>query len=249
LALFEPTRNLLYFLESNQNTQSSLFGSPGVIGSIMQNDQAASPNSYPLAVAARILGISGDALRMRIHRGRAKGFKKGGRLFAVLEPDDLALAPQGAAEASPRPVKISRVGPAVEPSRPGMSYRTRRDPESGLLAKLIARIDELETLARRDRELLGALHGRIAELESLLSSVSPRSLQVSEIEKEELVLIPEAGKQPGSGPAAPAKGEDDRRSELIARLSTLGLAPEERRAAAEIVERLLGDGGGNAGKT
>jgi hypothetical protein len=146
-------------------------------------------------------------------------------------------------------VKISRVGPAVEPSRPGMSYRTRRDPESGLLAKLIARIDELETLARRDRELLGALHGRIAELESLLSSVSPRSLQVSEIEKEELVLIPEAGKQPGSGPAAPAKGEDDRRSELIARLSTLGLAPEERRAAAEIVERLLGDGGGNAGKT
>jgi hypothetical protein len=239
----------LYFRALDQVAQTALFGSLGVIGFIMQDDQAASPNSYPLAVAARILGISGDALRMRIHRGRAKGFKKGGRLFAVLEPDDLALVSQGTAETTPRPLKISRVSPAAEPPRPAMSYRRRRDPESGLLAKLIARIDELETLARRDRELLGALHGRIAELESLLSSVSPRSLQGSEIEKEELVLIPEAGKQAGSGQAAPAKGEDDRRAELIARLSTLGLAPEERRAAAEIVERLLGDGGGNAGKT
>jgi hypothetical protein len=43
------------------------------------------PNALPLALAAARLGISPDALRMRINRGRIKGFKQGGRLFAVLD--------------------------------------------------------------------------------------------------------------------------------------------------------------------
>lgn len=41
----------------------------------------------PLAAAAARLGISPDALRMRIRRGKARGFKRGGRLFVALAED------------------------------------------------------------------------------------------------------------------------------------------------------------------
>ena len=50
-----------------------------------QNPPDALPLPLPLAVAAARLGIRPDALRMRINRGKIKGFKRGGRLFAVLE--------------------------------------------------------------------------------------------------------------------------------------------------------------------
>ena len=46
-----------------------------------QNDS----DALPLALAAARLGISSDALRMRINRGKITGFKRGGRLFAVLD--------------------------------------------------------------------------------------------------------------------------------------------------------------------
>ncbi len=48
-----------------------------------ETEQHAS-DALPLALAAARLGISPDALRMRINRGKIKGFKRSGRLFAVL---------------------------------------------------------------------------------------------------------------------------------------------------------------------
>ena len=51
--------------------------------------------ALPLAEAAACLGITPDALRMRIRRGRAEGFKRGGRLFVYLP--EIAIAP-GASE-------------------------------------------------------------------------------------------------------------------------------------------------------
>ena len=42
-------------------------------------------DGLPLVQAASRLGISPDALRMRINRGKIKGYKRGGRLFAVLD--------------------------------------------------------------------------------------------------------------------------------------------------------------------
>ncbi len=41
-------------------------------------------DTLPLAAAAARLGIRPDALRMRINRGKIKGFKRDGRLFVVL---------------------------------------------------------------------------------------------------------------------------------------------------------------------
>ena len=62
-------------------------------------------DALPLALAAARLGISSDALRMRINRGKIRGFKKGGRLFAVLD------------EAPRQPQRTARVG--TEQTAPG----------------------------------------------------------------------------------------------------------------------------------
>ena len=43
--------------------------------------------ALPLAAAARRIGLSSDALRMRIYRGKAQGFKRDGRLFVYVEGD------------------------------------------------------------------------------------------------------------------------------------------------------------------
>ena len=43
--------------------------------------------ALPLAAAARRIGLNPDALRMRIYRGKAEGFKLDGRLFVYVESD------------------------------------------------------------------------------------------------------------------------------------------------------------------
>jgi hypothetical protein len=66
--------------------------------------------ALPLALAAARLGISSDALRMRLRRGKAKGFKRDGRLFVYLneQPNKPVRLPAGAGEQE-----------GVEGSRPG----------------------------------------------------------------------------------------------------------------------------------
>ncbi len=56
----------------------------------------------PLAAAAARLGISPDALRMRIRRGRVRGFKRGGRLFVAFAEDPNASV-RSATEQSEQP--------------------------------------------------------------------------------------------------------------------------------------------------
>ena len=57
----------------------------------------------PLAAAAARLGISPDALRMRVRRGKARGFKRGGRLFVTLAKDPNGSV-RSAAEQSEQPM-------------------------------------------------------------------------------------------------------------------------------------------------
>ena len=106
----------------------------------------------PLAEAAARLGLSRDALRMRIRRGKARGFKRGRQLFVWLE-DTAAEAPARAAE------------PQAVPDR-GQSAKGRdrgRDREAGPgwpllveqqrqeIARLIQETDRLN--ARLERHL------------------------------------------------------------------------------------------------
>ena len=48
---------------------------------------ATAVGALPLAEAAARLGLSRDALRMRLRRGKARGFKQDGQLFVVLDAD------------------------------------------------------------------------------------------------------------------------------------------------------------------
>ncbi len=100
-----------------------------------QNDSGA----LPLALAAARLGISSDALRMRINRGKIRGFKKAGRLFAVLEEASNQVqrtARAGTEQTTPgrfdpardRPASVRSPGEA--PSR-GESSRRSAAPEPG----------------------------------------------------------------------------------------------------------------------
>ena len=238
----------------------------------MPSNDALPPNSYPLAVAARFLGLSTDALRMRIRRGRAKGFKKGGRLFAVLDPEELMMESAAILQASDDQRGRLQSAAVLEPG--GRITGSAQSSAADALgpSDLAARIKELESHAKRDREILSALHRRLMALESRLSPTSPGSAAAGsnvgsgaglgagqsgtapnkgrvegaegaegdggDGDGEELLLIPDdtAPAQPAAAPRADAGSQ---RTELIARLSNLGLKPEERRAAAEIVNFLL----------
>ncbi len=78
--------------------------------------------ALPLAVAAARLGISPDALRMRIRRGKAEGFKRAGRLFVY--PNEQPNAPVRAAVRTDEQTALER-GQAGEP---GPSQEPFRDP-------------------------------------------------------------------------------------------------------------------------
>lgn len=197
-------------------------------------------NSYPLAVAARFLGVSADALRMRIRRGRAKGFKRGGRLFVVLEAEDLAqaahkdpAAAEPAAHYAPgKSDAEKRRDPLVAPRKTALRWQPSGD--------LVSRLKQLEEQLRQDREFLGALHARVALLEGQIADLSAEAKLPAAADNEELVLVPEPRVDLDAIKPLPAETSDPR-ADLIARLATLGLEPEERRVAAEIVERLLGE--------
>lgn len=235
----------------------------------MPSNDALPPNSYPLAVAARFLGLSTDALRMRIRRGRAKGFKKGGRLFAVLDPEELMMESAAILQASDDQRGRLQSAAVLEPG--GRITGSAQSSAVDALgpSDLAARIKELESHAKRDREILSALHRRLMALESRLSPTSPGSAAAGsnvgsgaglgagqsgtapnkgrvegaegdggDGDGEELLLIPD-DTAPAQPAAAPRADSGSQRTELIARLSNLGLKPEERRAAAEIVNFLL----------
>lgn len=75
----------------------------------------------PLAEAAARLGLSRDALRMRIRRGKAEGFKRGGQIFVRLEGTDLENTGTGTASRA--------AGPQATPGE--APDATRRDRAAG----------------------------------------------------------------------------------------------------------------------
>ena len=66
----------------------------------MNEPEQSKRTALPLAVAAARLGISPDALRMRVRRGKEKGFKRDGRLFVALseQPNELVRSTAAAGE-------------------------------------------------------------------------------------------------------------------------------------------------------
>ncbi|MFQ5973650.1 MAG: hypothetical protein ACE5Q3_15085, partial [Alphaproteobacteria bacterium] len=111
--------------------------------------------ALPLKQAAERLGITPDALRMRLKRGTAKGYKAGGRLHVYIQEHEPHTAEQ-------------RSEPAVHPLAPagGLAPEDPEDLRRSELARLLrenerlnARIDQLLILQEREqllRQQLGA---------------------------------------------------------------------------------------------
>ncbi len=110
--------------------------------------------ALPLAEAAARLGLSRDALRMRIRRGKARGFKHGGQVFVWL--DDAALAAAKAKQGPARhPAAASAaqrdgaVPPAAAPNSDAWSALAALQKEE--IARLIGETERLNV--RLDRHL------------------------------------------------------------------------------------------------
>lgn len=77
----------------------------------------------PLGEAAARLGLSADALRMRVRRGKARGFRRGGRVYVYLDAD---LAGE------PRVDERARTHRPLESEQPNKAVRAPdRGPDSG----------------------------------------------------------------------------------------------------------------------
>ncbi len=104
-------------------------------------------SAVPLAKAATLLGLTSDALRMRIRRGKAKGFKRGRQVYVWL-PEDSLKTPTAAA--APRRARGSPPEPAPAPAPRGhlpMLVEIQKDE----IARLIQETERLN--ARLDRHL------------------------------------------------------------------------------------------------
>ncbi len=167
-----------------------------------QNAPDALPQPLPLAVAAARLGIRPDALRMRINRGKIKGFKRGGRLFAVLEavPDQ-----------AQRTANIETEQPPFDPSEQGDDVRDRgAAPESGESSMpLVIEFQkvELSRLLRDNTRLNHRLDQMMEELrhlremqqrEQVLRQQDQTLRQRAQTLIERLTATPPAGPAPSS---------------------------------------------------
>ncbi len=84
----------------------------------MNTTEQTGPAVLPLAAAAARLGVTSDALRMRMKRGRAKGFKRGGRVFVYVgEGPGGPVRPTSEHSEQPAP---ERAGQSEQPRRAGL---------------------------------------------------------------------------------------------------------------------------------
>lgn len=113
--------------------------------------------ALPLSEAAARFGITPDALRMRLRRGKVRGFKRDGRLFVYAD------AQANAASEPPDDRFGSEDGPGPGPSQGGLAAaRPARDRDLGVVVEfqkveLDRVLRENERLNRRVDELLEEL--------------------------------------------------------------------------------------------
>ncbi len=100
-------------------------------------------HAVPLAEAATRLGVTSDALRMRIRRGKAKGFKRGRQVYVWLQEEFPKTPPAAAAPFE------ARKAPASPPPRGHLPMVIEIQKEE--IARLIQETERLN--ARLDRHL------------------------------------------------------------------------------------------------
>ena len=133
-----------------------------------QNEQTA----LTLVKAAAQLGIKPAALRMRYKRGKARGFKRGGRLFIELN---------NRGEQSPEQTEQS---PEQEPGKHvaenGQDISKAFDFMVADNTRLNDRLDRLVTMLEREQVLRQQMQGQIEQLTERLALPAPED-QESEV--------------------------------------------------------------------
>ena len=193
--------------------------------------------ALPLAEAAARLGLSRDALRMRIRRGTARGFKRGGQVFVWLDQADAPEAP-----AAP-PARAADARPAKR-AWPALVARQRRE-----IARLIRETDRLNARlerhleeAREMRQMLQreqvlrqqelALH---RDVQALLRRLVAQPGLEPGLAGVPALGVPEAP-DPDPAPAAPLAGPGGASQDLAEMLKDIGQSLREA-AAKEPPER------------
>jgi len=125
--------------------------------------------------AADALGITAEAVRMRIKRGTLHSERQGGRVFVVLGPD--------------RPTERT-------PEGPGESI-TLTSQMQNRIDSLERQLEEANERDRENRRIIAALTSRIPAIEAPASPEARESPQTAE-------GVPERGTTPPSGPQRPA---------------------------------------------
>lgn len=145
-----------------------------------QNDQSNSDRTaLPLSRAAEVLGITPDALRMRIKRGKAEGFRRDGRVFVYLseQPNNQANNVRLDETAPPRPDKRD-LADIVELQRLELSrLLSENDRLSRRIDQLMKLQDQEQVLRLRRQETIERLGAHIEPPGEGAASGGRRSLE------------------------------------------------------------------------
>lgn len=110
---------------------------------------APAAGALPLAEAAARLGLSRDALRMRLRRGKARGFKQDGQLFVFLDADAGETAPSGSTPRTGR----GRGQPAGTGPSPGdQAWPALIEQQRAEVARLVRETERLNARLDQHRE-------------------------------------------------------------------------------------------------
>ncbi len=119
----------------------------------MSGKEQADHHAVPLAEAATRLGLTSDALRMRIRRGKAKGFKRGRQVYVWLQEESVKIPSAAAALPETRTPPSSTAPPGRWP----VAVEIQKEEIARLIQeteRLNARLDRHLDEARELRQML-----------------------------------------------------------------------------------------------
>jgi DNA-binding Lrp family transcriptional regulator len=178
----------------------------------MPNGEQSEPVALPLAEAAARLGLSTDALRMRIKRGKARGYKKGRNVFVYM--DEAEAAPGSTEQRPNRPAASGRSkAPAAGEAASG-PWAVLAESQKQEVARLVGDVERLNQ--RLDRQLEEA-----RELRQMLQREQVLRQQEQTLRQELQDMLERLVERPAlTGPAA--ESEPGEGSRIVMRAATPG---------------------------
>jgi hypothetical protein len=113
---------------------------------------APATGAMPLAEAAARLGLSRDALRMRLRRGKARGFKQDGQLFVFLDVGAGAVGGSASLGAGPRVRRGADKSAGTKPALGDQAWPALIEQQRAEVARLVRETERLNARLDQHRE-------------------------------------------------------------------------------------------------